>query len=114
MNSALPEFLRIMQDPNTESVARVSRARVRAEICVSRYPHSLRRERGGETSTCLGALWSWTPAPPSPTRFGVEWIHPDGQHLVLHVVVHTVLGPTGSGHWIKNSGTVLEFRVISN
>ena len=27
MNSALPEILRITQDPNTESVARVSRAR---------------------------------------------------------------------------------------
>ena len=48
---------------------------------------------GGSTDSvgkvaCLGALWSWTPAPPSPTRFGVEWVHPDGQHLVLHVVVH--------------------------
>ena len=33
---ATAEFLRITQDPNTESVARVSRARVRAGICVSR------------------------------------------------------------------------------
>ena len=25
--------------------------------------------------------------PPSQARFGAEWIHLDGQHLVLHVVV---------------------------
>ena len=37
MNSALPEILRITQDPNTESVARVSRARVRAGIRGSRF-----------------------------------------------------------------------------
>ena len=34
---ATAEFLRITQDPNTESVARVSRARVRAGIRVSRF-----------------------------------------------------------------------------
>ena len=32
MNPALPEFPRIMQDPNTESVARACRARGRAGI----------------------------------------------------------------------------------
>ena len=39
MNSALTEFLRIIQDPNSESVARVARARgrARAGICVSRF-----------------------------------------------------------------------------
>eukprot|EP01043_Picozoa_sp_COSAG02_P052746 COSAG02_NODE_5731_length_4083_cov_2.935492_1_plen_70_part_00 len=30
------EFLRIMQDPDTESIARACRARDRAGICVSR------------------------------------------------------------------------------
>ena len=34
---ATAEFLRITQDPSTESVARVSRARARAGICVSRF-----------------------------------------------------------------------------
>ena len=38
MNSALPEFLRITQDPNTESVARACRARGRAGIPDPPFP----------------------------------------------------------------------------
>eukprot|EP01043_Picozoa_sp_COSAG02_P036883 COSAG02_NODE_2733_length_8136_cov_35.604454_3_plen_50_part_00 len=48
MNSALPEFLTIMQDPNTESVARACRARdcagiasVADERATSRYWNSV-------------------------------------------------------------------------
>jgi hypothetical protein len=47
MNSALPEFLTIMQDPNTESVARACRAGDRAGIRVSR--------RGGNLNSWPGA-----------------------------------------------------------
>ena len=56
MNSALPEFLRIMQDPNTESVARVSRARDRAGIPDPPFPpQRLTREF---ESVAEGAFWA--------------------------------------------------------